>query len=723
MPDRFLVWLTLILLFFFWPSGSFAAGRTVVVALNRTTLGEVAADRELSRWLERGALGLLNTGTAARQTSEHVYVTLGAGSRALGTESTRLAFGAGEEWSGLTAREVFERHQGQKALGKVLLLSMAEINAANRFLPYPVVPGLLGETLRAAGRRTAVIGNADGQYFSREAVAMLADSNGQVALGEVGRTVLKMDNSFPFGLRIDREAVLAIFKEVWEEAADVVLVDWGDTARLDEYRPLLTEEVAAALRREIFMDVAWFLEQAACMLEGDDLLVVLAPAPPVRESAGGLLSYILVIGRGFDPGLVLTSATTRRPGLVAITDLAPLILEKSGLPVPGEMLGRTITVTAGASGAASLLRMRAEIENVFRLRPPLLKTYVFFQIVIVLGALLNLLAHYAYPCRFEIPLLALLVFPLVVLYLPLGAFSPPVGFALVLVLTVSAALFLGACLKPVANMAVIGLATSLSLVVDLLRDAPLMKASVLGYDPVSGARYYGIGNEYMGVLIGSVLLGVTALLTLAGPRLRRLLTAVMAASFILLILLMVSPAGGANFGGMLSALAAFLVTAVLVLPLRPSWRCGVGIMLLLSLIGAVAVLINLRIPSEARSHLGRTLELFGREGWQAMVDVAVRKAAMNARLFRYSQWTRAFLAFLGVLAVLFFRPSGVLAKMHQQYPDLAAGFLGIIAGSLAAFFVNDSGVVAAATTLLFAGIPIIFFAGRLVEEGYGEHNI
>ena len=33
-----------------------------------------------------------------------------------------------------------------------------------------------------------------------------------------------------------------------------------------------------------------------------------------------------------------------------------------------------------------------------------------------------------------------------------------------------------------------------------------MRYSPLGYDPVGGARFYGIGNEYMGVLVGSSIL-------------------------------------------------------------------------------------------------------------------------------------------------------------------------------------------------------------------------
>ena len=41
---------------------------------------------------------------------------------------------------------------------------------------------------------------------------------------------------------------------------------------------------------------------------------------------------------------------------------------------------------------------------------------------------------------------------------------------------------------------------------------PLMKVSILGYDPIAGSRFYGIGNEYMGFLLGTTIIGTAALI-------------------------------------------------------------------------------------------------------------------------------------------------------------------------------------------------------------------
>jgi hypothetical protein len=689
-------------------------GRVVVVSVNRTSLAQAAADPAMAIWLGRGSVALFNIITAARATPEHVYVTMGAASRAVAGNNARLAFNRDEEYTGLEAATVYVRHMATEPAGEILHLGMAEIKRLNLGLPYTVQPGLLGDALRESGKVTAVLGNTDGAGPGREAVLFLADGSGTVSAGEVSRAILQRNNWYPFGWKTDREKMWAKFQELYSEA-DVLLVDWGDFARLDEYRPLLAEKTVQKLEQEIFGDVSWFLTRVFAMMSPEDLLLIISPVPRAGESGGHLFGYMAALGGPYMPGSLLSSATTRRPGLTAATDIAPMVLDHLGVAAPGAMLGRTITVSV-AGGVSELLRMQKETDRIFRLRPPLLKTYVFFQIIIVLGALLNLFLRLV-PFRwFEPLLLGLLTVPLLLLLMPLQQVSLVAGF----VLTFAAALVLVLILRRVlrehiAQFAAVAVPTALLLIADLLRDAPLIKASVLGYDPVSGARYYGLGNEYMGVLVGTTVLGVATLLTLA-PRYRRLLLPAAAVLFFAVLLLMVSPTGGANFGGTVTAFVAFLVTLAVVGNIRPGWKSSALALSMLLVIGVLALFVNLRVPQDAQSHLGRTVELLRQDGWQALQNVISRKAAMNVRLFRYSQWSRAFLAFLLVFSVLFYRPRGILRDLHKIYPNLAAGFLGIIAGSATAFLMNDSGVVAAATTLLYAGVPVIMLCGRSVEE-------
>ena len=119
---------------------------------------------------------------------------------------------------------------------------------------------------------------------------------------------------------------------------------------------------------------------------------------------------------------------------------------------------------------------------------------------------------------------------------------------------------------------------------DLLHGAALNSRSFLGYDPLGGARFYGMGNEYMGIQIGSLILGFGSLCSLLlrkfsqpeqkegtpppfllkvirANRLSLLLTFGLFAVFSLLVIfMMASPNYGANFGGAITAGVALAVT-------------------------------------------------------------------------------------------------------------------------------------------------------------------
>ena len=74
-------------------------------------------------------------------------------------------------------------------------------------------------------------------------------------------------------------------------------------------------------------------------------------------------------------------------------------------------------------------------------------------------------------------------------------------------------------------VAVIGLSTAVLVGIDTVTGSSLMRFSFLGYDPIGGARFYGLGNEYMGIMIGALIMGWVCLAELVRfdrgvPRLR-----------------------------------------------------------------------------------------------------------------------------------------------------------------------------------------------------------
>src|SRR3712207_7880716 len=82
------------------------------------------------------------------------------------------------------------------------------------------------------------------------------------------------------------------------------------------------------------------------------------------------------------------------------------------------------------------------------------------------------------------------------------------------------------------------------IVVDSVLFTPLMESNIMSYDPMIGARYYGIGNEYEGVTIGSAILAFAILLEHKNIKKWLIIP-------ILLVVLFTSayPAMGANVGG------------------------------------------------------------------------------------------------------------------------------------------------------------------------------
>ncbi|CFJ41891.1 Uncharacterised protein [Mycobacterium tuberculosis] len=87
-----------------------------------------------------------------------------------------------------------------------------------------------------------------------------------------------------------------------------------------------------------------------------------------------------------------------------------------------------------------------------------------------------------------------------------------------------------------------------------------------------------------------------------------------------------------------------------------------------------------------------------------------RKLEMNIRLIRVSIWSKVFVVSLIVLGLLSLKNDRFLRHLALDYPYLVKGFAGVIAGSLAGLVLNDSGIVTAATCIMFLVVPALYAA-------------
>ena len=734
------------------PAAAGTERRVILLVVDRLGYRDLIgrAEPQLRSLLEKGALALMNA-RSGRAGSESAYLSLGTAARAVAGLEGGAAYNLDEMVEEVPAAALYRRLNGKEARGEVIFLHPYTLQEKNDALNYPVRVGFLGEQLAVAGLTAAVRGNADGAAPARHAALIAMDPAGQVPLGDVGAAVLTADPLFPYGLRTDPAAATAAVAAQLGSAALVVL-DFGDLARLDHYWPQLAPERRAPALDAALKNLDQLLAGLLTLVDEGTMLLLVAPSPPLNRAGGGLeLTPLVMVSAALEPGL-LTSSTTRRLGLITNTDLAPLLLSYLKGEAPAAGGGQSLAFTPSGDASAFLERFFTRAELTYRQRPALLKGYVLAMIITLPVSLASLaLRHRTAPCLFRI-LEGLMLVPAALLLLPAAASFPLPAAWLSGALLAGTILLLLLALQPLRKMgrpafwAALGLFTSLAVIIAALAGARLQQLSFLGYDPIGGSRFYGIGNEYMGVVVGASILGVTALAELLerGSRSgllergktspvsermsgrvservsgsQKLLSLAVLLFFGLIIVIFASPRFGANLGGTITAAVAYAVAwgitwprlAGLARPARQANRLrNLAVIAAAFLLFALAALwaFNFYWQPPFPSHLGNFGEMVGSRGVEAIVETVQRKLSMNWRLIRYSIWSRAFLTMIGLLVVLFFYPIGALRRLKEEQPYLINGAAASVAGSVAALLLNDSGIVAAATILLYAVPPVL----------------
>lgn len=696
-----------------WPAGAAAsaARRAVLILLDGVGVKDLTGANmpNFRRLLvRRGAIAALNTRTAGQYLPENGYVSLGAGTRALGSPTAGLVLAVDELFGDEPAGTVFRRNTGYAApAGALVNLDLPHLLAANAAVDHAVQVGALGEALRQAGKKTALLGRADfGNTPSRLAGTVAMDGRGVIPLGNVGPELVQPDPGFPTGQRTAYDRLLEEFRRFYSQA-DLVVIETGDTARLNLTADWQLPAQNARARRRALGWFDGFLGRLASEVDWNRTLVLVAAPGPSAEAGAGedYLTFVAAFGPGIRPGLLL-SPTTRRPGLVAEADVAVTVLGWLGAPIPPSMVGRPLASRAFTAPLPALVAFAQEAVATYQERPSVLKGYVILQIIFILGTLAALflaprlprgaagVLQYALAGLTAVPL-ALLVLPVVAV----GSLDPD----LVIILGLTAGLVLlarlaGRSLR--ATFTLVYLATVVALLLDTLLGARLGRASILGYDPISGARYYGLGNEYMGVVLGAAIAGLAALMDL-GPGLRPYWRWVVLVPLGVVAAVTGLTSLGANFGGLLAAVATLLTAWVAF----RDHRFRVRTLVTLAGVGAAVVggmvLVDALRPSGTTSHVGVLVREIAASGPAALIAVISRKLAMNFRLMRYTPWADGLVTFILGLGVLLYRPVGVLKQIVKENPAFIKGFWAALAGAVVAFLANDSGVVAAATLMLF----------------------
>ncbi|GAB6139244.1 hypothetical protein [Halanaerobaculum tunisiense] len=683
--------------------------KVVLLIMDRVSITELqeTATPYLDQIIAQGAVGLMNAETAGSLEPKDTYLTIGAGDRARAGRAGYLNFNATAKYQGVTAESLYQRRVAQADKGEIVNLQLAQLKKSNQTTTYQARVGHLADLLQRKNLQVTVLGNADTKNQPRRHVALLGlNKYGVVNQGDVGQQMVQQVDQYPSSYITNQSYLVSQFKNYWDQS-DLLVVEAGNTSRIAAIKSLLTEQRFKEAKRKAIQRSDRLLGKLLEIVDLQrDYLLVVTPTPAKEAiEQGNKLTLTSIVGPQVKDGL-LKSATTRRQGLITNLDLAPTIYHYL-TSEQADFTGRSIFSQATNKSVDYLLTLQNKIRRTFAWRPIVVKGFILLQIL-TLGLvgvvwiykrnnnLLRKISLYLLISLLWIPSLFLLS-----RFFIIGNLTLVIGFWLMVSLGLAyyTLQLVDNNLVPVILPALV---TTGLLVFDLWQGGEWIKLSVLGYSPVIGARFYGVGNEFMGVIIGAGIMALTGLQELTSKLSDRLLLI----GFGLLVLTVGYPRLGANFGGLITAIIACSITY---LNLR-GYKFKLSTLLKLSfiLISSLLFIITVDFYIGNETHLAHTLSRIQKEGINQLFLIIYRKLQMNLKLLRWTIWSRVLLSFVVILFILFKWPAGKIKDLIISYPSLAAGFRGVVGGSVVTMLVNDSGVVAAATLLLFPVFTLLY---------------
>lgn len=419
-----------------------------------------------------------------------------------------------------------------------------------------------------------------------------------------------------------------------------------------------------------------------------DLLIVVQTPPHTRVP---LLLPIGIAGLGGN-GL-LTSQTTHLEGIVGGIDIPVAILRHLGIDVPDEVRGQEIR-QEGVRDAAGLEALEARLRVVSGRRTPVLGALAFSWLALVL-ALGFVADRRGVRAGMRIGALGFMWVPPMLLFTGWLAPSRLAEMAIV----VAGAFALAALTDRLVRWPRAPLLPATASIVlyctDLIFGSPLIIRSLLGVNPRSGSRFYGLGNELESTLTALLLVGLGALLW--GRRESRGGAAAIALVGAVFAVFVGAGQLGADVGGVITVGAGIAAAVVVMLPGRPSRRL-IALAALVP-IAALFALAALDLVTGGDGHFTRTV--LHADSAASLWDVVKRRYTLALNVF--TQGAMPLIMLVGVLAVAYaLRYRERIYAPLRGSPSYRAALIGGLTASIVGALSNDSG------PLLFAfGVTVL----------------
>lgn len=698
------------MVFFVFNSNSYAneKGKTIVISMNKTNLDYMSQIPSLKEVIsKKGYIGLMNVKGDGGNDDKRAYATIGSGGRvnipSLNYIDFRSIYKVDSE---IYKSAVNEEPKEINNIGINYLINYNDTKGQ-----YGSTLGSISQTLNDNGFKVSVLGNADigdnEDELNRNIALMAMDSLGRVDNGNI-EDINILDNTMPYSIRTDYKKLLNETIKFYKES-DVLFVELGDTTRLDSYKSYLNESTMVSMKNKIYKYINNYLSEVFNMVEKNDTIYILSPTVSTTDyqNKRRLSPVIKIEGDGKG---VLSSATTRRNGIVGNVDIGADILSKYNLK-SNLIIGKSFNHIKKDDGIDFLKNEFEKIVSINTMRTNIVNLFVSIITISWVASMLILILKDRIPIKNKAFLFRVLkeliklglVMPLAFLTAPLFNFTTQSGITIAILIMVvlmhilAHLFFKGNDLKQICfySMAIITIIT-----IDSICGTYLMKNNIMSYDAIVGARYYGIGNEYEGITIASVILGLSVLIHY--KKVSKWL-----ASILLLVILIPSahPAMGANVGGALSEFVAYFTFVLLLFNIKLDIK-----RFILICIGAVCLVggfATIDIISGSESHLSLFINQILVNGPSAIFQTFGRKIATNIKLAQSSIWVNILLVGILIVSGLTFKPNKHLYNLKDKYPIIFKGFIASVVGCITTLLVNDSGIVSASTASIYILVPLI----------------
>ncbi|RDY28802.1 hypothetical protein CHL78_004510 [Romboutsia weinsteinii] len=688
-------------------------GKVIFINMTRTSLDNMLKISSLKEELDnRGHVGLMNIRGDKGTDDRRSFASMGAGGRANVSTEDLINFQETDKNEAAT----FKAATGQKAKAINDLTINNSIHENKDKGQYGSTLGSLGQTLSDNNLKTAVLGNSDiienGELVKNRNIGLVAmDEHGRIDAGNIDDINVE-DLSMPYGIRTDYDKLTKETKKYYNES-NAIFVDLGDTYRLDMYRLNLNEKTHGQMRSKIAKNIDKYLEEVFNMIGENDTVYITSAFPSDLDYKNKKRLSPIIKFSGEGKG-VLASPTTRRDGIVANLDVGVDILSEFGLENEN-MVGRKYDLVDKSDNITFLSDEYEKIVTISSIRSNVVNSFVgVVSASWIIGMFAVFFRNYipnkkkVFTVLKEFIKLGLIL-PLSFLIVAIFNFKTPMSISLGILATTIAFYLIGRLLfkDDIKHMGFFAVVTILAISIDCAFGTYLMKNSIMSYDAIIGARYYGMGNEYQGIAIGSAIFGLAVLLQY--KKIPKWLAVV---SSIFILITSASPAMGANVGAAISESVAYLLFILIIFNVKLDFKKV--ILIGLAAAGVVFAFAAFDMISGSESHLAGFVEQILVNGPGTIIQTFSRKIQMNLKLAQTSVWVNILLAGVAIIGVLIFRPSRHFRKIAREYKFIFDSFIATMVGCAITLLVNDSGIVAASTASIYILIPLIIISMNMI---------